>query len=476
MPQPRTHGKAPAITPGNGAQPQLVERRHGMPVSFPRHESCGLQLPALKSRGVSRDFVGLPPGEVRTNLGSGPAMLRCVGRTWSGVASGAAVVNATASHGNPLRVSISVGFKFPKVFPPVNKVALRAESSLSPVVRTQALAARLSDWAVIARSLQVELPEPPAKLPGGPAGAGVRGFAACSMVNGINRMLRDRPAPPPRTDEIPWGPGEPRLKASALTQSASGFARRNGSRPFSLQLRANLSTGAKQVVTADFVPREELFVPKIPYCNVLAAAVTAEDPAAEAANAPVPVSAPVLVPPSEVVRYEEHFDSGWDNWVGGVADWKVDVAGVRTGELALYVPTLELSDYDLEFLARIDGQSVNWVVRAAGSDSHLLCRITAVDGGQLQFSHAVVQGGVAEAAAVSATRVPGKPRATFTVRMSVSGPIFSITIDGKTIDSWVDDRLATGGIGFKGAADDRARLYWVRVSSPSAPSKEQTAK
>ena len=133
--------------------------------------------------------------------------------------------------------------------------------------------------------------------------------------------------------------------------------------------------------------------------------------------------------------FEEHFDSGWDNWVGGVADWKVDVAGVRTGELALYVPTLELSDYDLEFLARIDGQSVNWVVRAAGSDSHLLCRITAVEGGQLQFSHAVVQGGVAEAAAVSPTRVPGRPRATFTVRMSVSGPIFSITIDGKTIDS-----------------------------------------
>jgi len=86
----------------------------------------------------------------------------------------------------------------------------------------------------------------------------------------------------------------------------------------------------------------------------------------------------------------------------------------------------------------------------------------------------VVQGGVAEAAATSSTRVPGKPRATFTVRMSVAGPIFSITIDGKTIDSWVDDRLATGGIGFMGAPDDRARLYWVRVSSPAAPSKEHT--
>jgi hypothetical protein len=174
------------------------------------------------------------------------------------------------------------------------------------------------------------------------------------------------------------------------------------------------------------------------------------------------------------VRYEEHFDGGWDNWVGGVADWKVDVAGVRTGTLALYVPTLDLSDYDLEFLTRIDGRSVNWVVRAAGAESHLHCKISVIEGGQFEFSRAVVQGGAAEAAVVSSTRVPGKPRATFTVRMSAAGPVFSISIDGKTIDSWVDDRLATGGIGFMGAADDRARLYWVRVTSPSAPSKEHT--
>jgi hypothetical protein len=474
--QPRAHGKEPAITPGNGAQPRLVERRHAMPVSFPRHDSHGLRLPALECRGVCRDFVSLPPTGVRTNLGSAPAMMRSVGRAWSGVRSTAAAVNTKASHGNPLRVSIGVGFKFPKVLPPVNKVALRAESSLSPVVRIQTLAAHLRDWTVVARSLQVELPEPPPKLPGGPVGAGVRGFEGCSVVDSSSRMLRDRPAPPPRTDEIPWRPGEPRLQASSLTQSASGFARRNGSRPFRLQLRANLSTGTPQVVTSAFVPREEPLVPKIPYCNVLAAAVTTEGADAEPASAPVPVSAPVLVPPCEVVRFEEHFDSGWDNWVGGVTDWKVDVAGVRTGELALYVPTLDLSDYDLEFLARIDGHSVNWVVRAAGSESHLLCSITVVEGGQLQFSHAVVQGGVAEATAVSATRVPGRARATFTVRMCVSGPIFSITIDGNTIDSWVDDRLATGGIGFKGAADDRARLYWVRVSSPAAPSKEHTAK
>jgi hypothetical protein len=136
------------------------------------------------------------------------------------------------------------------------------------------------------------------------------------------------------------------------------------------------------------------------------------------------------------------------------------------------MPTLDLSDYDLEFLARIDTRTVNWVVRAQGADSHLRCTITFVEGGELEFSRTIVEGGKAEAPIVSYTKVPGKKRTTFTVRMSVAGPVFSITIDGKTIDSWVDDRLATGGIGFVGASDDRARLYWVRVSSPTS-SKEQ---
>ena len=64
---------------------------------------------------------------------------------------------------------------------------------------------------------------------------------------------------------------------------------------------------------------------------------------------------------------EERFESGWTNWIGGTADWKVDAAGVRTGSLALFAPSLDLTDYDLEFLARIDQRSVAWVFRAANS-------------------------------------------------------------------------------------------------------------
>jgi len=49
-----------------------------------------------------------------------------------------------------------------------------------------------------------------------------------------------------------------------------------------------------------------------------------------------------------------------------------------------------------------------------------------------------------------------------------------VSVDGRPVASWTDGRLSSGGVGFRGAADDRARLYWVRVSSSGGPAKEQS--
>jgi hypothetical protein len=45
-------------------------------------------------------------------------------------------------------------------------------------------------------------------------------------------------------------------------------------------------------------------------------------------------------------------------------------------------------------------------------------------------------------------------------------------VDGHNIDAWTDNRLPMGGIGFSGTADDRARLYWVRLTSTEFTAKE----
>ena len=460
-----------AITISGAAPLRIRLKGQQIATSFARRESCELRWGATEAAAEPRTYLKTPPQALRTHLG-GKDMLRNPQRLWTGVASKARSLTTAATEGQALRVSIGLAFRVPKVRQPERKLAPQAQYALLPVTRPQVLqpAGRAPEIAV--KSLDIAMPEFALKLPAGPAKASNSAFEGSASMALGSRIFRDMPTTGPRTGAIQWAGGEPLLQTGRISQTASGFARRNGAHLTKLSWRPQFSEGEARLSDAVFTAREELVVPQIPYCNVLAAAAAPEAAPPEPEHTLQLVREPAPTPAEAVVRYEENFGNGWDNWVGGVADWKVDVAGVRTGSLALYLPTLELSDYDLEFLTRIDSRTVNWVVRAAGSEAHLRCTVTAVEGGQLVFSRAPVHGGTAEAAVVSATRVPGKPRATFTVRMSIAGPVFSITIDGKTIDSWVDDRLATGGIGFVGAPDDRARLYWVRVSSPAASNKE----
>jgi hypothetical protein len=240
-------------------------------------------------------------------------------------------------------------------------------------------------------------------------------------------------------------------------------------------LTPSVARPVQHVSFTAFVPQEPVGCPKVTFEGTVAAAIAGSPVAAGSEDGQlelVPSHSAAPAAPPAVVRIEEHFGSGWDNWVGGMKDWLVDVAGVRTGPLALFVPTLELIDYDLDFLARIDTRTINWVVRAAGADEYLRCTLTAVGGGELEFSRCAVISGVEQTPVIAPQRLPGKPRSAMTVSTHVSGDSFTVSVDGKNIDAWDDDRFPMGGIGFIGAPDDRARLYWVRLSSTELTAKE----
>ncbi len=468
---PRGHERQFAIISGGRLQPHMELRRQAAPVALSAPGPCRLVPTATDVADLPQDFVKLPPDAVRTYLGEGPRTLRRTGRTWVSEAARSQELKTEPARGNALRVSIGLGFRIPQLKQQGTRLDPHLTNTLSAPAGLRTPGSAGSDTGAAVRMLAVAMAEFAAKLPAARAAVRTGSFAACQALGLNGRMLRDMPVGDPLQEAVNWTAGAPRLRTARISQSAAGLARRNGAHLSALRLRPQHLTAKPQEGSSPFVAREDLCVPAVPYCNVLASASTVDGAETEP-EAVGPAALTVATKAAEAVRFEENFDAGWDNWVGGVADWKVDIAGVRTGSLALYLPSLELSDYEVEFLARIDTRSVNWVVRAAGADSHMLCTVTAMQGGQLEFSRALVEGGTAETAVRSATLVPGRPHKTFTVRMSVTGPVFSITIDGKTIDTWVDDRLATGGIGFMGAADDRARLYWLRVSSQSASSKE----
>ena len=50
------------------------------------------------------------------------------------------------------------------------------------------------------------------------------------------------------------------------------------------------------------------------------------------------------------------------------------------------------------------------------------------------------------------------------VAVNVKGNHFVTSIDGEEVDSFSDDTLASGGVGFFAEAGESARLYWVKVS------------
>jgi hypothetical protein len=172
------------------------------------------------------------------------------------------------------------------------------------------------------------------------------------------------------------------------------------------------------------------------------------------------------------VSLEEQFDSGLTNWMGGVDDWVLDAAGARTGALALFIPTLDKRDYEMEFLARIDHRSVTWVFRASGLTEYHLATIASTAEGGYEFGRGTVSGGVSELAATTPLAMALNRKNAVTIRLRAMGNEFSVSLDGQPIDTWTDSRLPVGGIGFMGAPDDRARIYWVRLSPAGSAGKE----
>ncbi len=167
-------------------------------------------------------------------------------------------------------------------------------------------------------------------------------------------------------------------------------------------------------------------------------------------------------PSLEVI--EEHFDNGLDHWVGDLVEWKLDAAGARPAGLALLRPTLNLGDYEFEFFTRIESRAVTFAFRAANVSNFFKVTIAMVESGRYELKRCAVIGGIEEPPVSSP--LPGvlRPGSAFTVKTRAAQNDFSIWLDGELAARWTDGRLPTGGIGFMAPRDDRARVYWVRLS------------
>ena len=171
------------------------------------------------------------------------------------------------------------------------------------------------------------------------------------------------------------------------------------------------------------------------------------------------------------IQISENF-RGMENWdrgtKGDAAGWSRHPDGyIQTGALALLRPTLKFKDYRMEFFGQIETKSIGWTVRSADARNYHAMKLTVVEAGIRPFV-ALLHYNVVNGRSGHRTQTPlgvmvhnDRP-----VRLAVDvrGNRLVTSINGEEVDSFIDNTLTAGGVGFFSEAGEHARLYWMKVS------------
>ena len=172
------------------------------------------------------------------------------------------------------------------------------------------------------------------------------------------------------------------------------------------------------------------------------------------------------------VALDEDFRSGLDDWVSrgdATAEWSFDATGfVRPGPLALYRPSLSLTDYELQFLGMIDKKALSWVVRAADFDNYYVVKLTVLKPGPLPtigITRYAVVNGRAGSRVDTLAPIDARPDMLYRVHLDVQGD------DSRSDHPGPDHRLAGPSRGSSTAASGssprgarQSRVRWVQVT------------
>jgi hypothetical protein len=168
-----------------------------------------------------------------------------------------------------------------------------------------------------------------------------------------------------------------------------------------------------------------------------------------------------------------------DTFTSGMAAWGAEgkkyAAGwshtpngyVRTGELALFKPSLAYTDYRMEFYGQIEEKGMGWVVRAQDKKNYYAMKFKVVEPGLrpiIAMVHYQVVNGKPGRAVQTPLSVMVHNNEPYHVSVDVRGNRFAAAIEGEQVDSWTDEAPGRGGVGFFSDAGERARLYWMKLS------------
>jgi len=171
------------------------------------------------------------------------------------------------------------------------------------------------------------------------------------------------------------------------------------------------------------------------------------------------------------VALVEDFRSGMDDWQMHSelsTPWSFDSNGfVRPGSLALYRPSLHLSDYELQFAGVIDQKALSFVVRAKDFENFYVIKLMVTHPGPLPsigITRYAVIDGKAQHRADTVAAVVAPLETLYHVELTVHDDTYLLSLQGKVVDSWSEPGLTQGGIGFFSARGEQSRVRWVQVT------------
>ena len=170
------------------------------------------------------------------------------------------------------------------------------------------------------------------------------------------------------------------------------------------------------------------------------------------------------------VAYREDFRTGWDDWMnraGARPGWTSDAAGfAHPGSLALYRPSLGLSDYHLEFVGTIDKKALSWVVRAADFNNYYAIQLAVLQPGPVPtigVTRYAVISGKTQNQVTTPLLMSARSDTVYRVSLDVNGDRYQLSVQDQLVESWSEPKLRQGGIGFFSEPDAASRIAGLQV-------------
>lgn len=149
-------------------------------------------------------------------------------------------------------------------------------------------------------------------------------------------------------------------------------------------------------------------------------------------------------------------EAGWST------DYTTDDAGKRVRQLSFYRPSMQISDYRVEFQAEIEYKAVGWAVRASNTKSYWGLKLFQ-EGGRVKLRRFSVSDGKEGTPTDTDLPFPSNPGMVFKVRTDVVGPKFAVTVNDQKVEEWLDTQIALGGFGVANEGAERGQIRSIQL-------------